>query len=175
MPPPQQQHHYLINNHIIKQSSNYKNSTLWCYSALPMTMTNVSTVYAINLSPQRTSLKQSAPSNNAASTAAASLFDSQSHNKAERQFKIQRSGSYDDPPADNNCCYITIANNLQQQSSSTWSTEPPKDAAASTAPSLMLHHRRTAEPQRSIFSTTLRLPMQTMLSYFTITNATYHH
>jgi len=45
-------------------------------SAPPMAMTNVSTVHAINLSPQQTSLKQSAPSNNAASTAAAaSLFD----------------------------------------------------------------------------------------------------
>src|SRR6056300_1693334 len=75
MPPPQQQRHYLISNHIIKQGGNYKNSTLRCYSALPMPMTNVSTVHAINLSPQQTSLQRLAPSNNAASTAAASLFD----------------------------------------------------------------------------------------------------
>src|SRR5210317_1021670 len=49
--------------------------TIQRYNSAPlMTMTNVSTVHVINLSPQRTSLQRSAPSNNAASTAAASLF-----------------------------------------------------------------------------------------------------
>ena len=71
---------------------------------------------------------------------------------------------YDDPPADNNYCYITMANNLQRWSSSTWSTEASEEPAASIAPSVFEQHRRTTEPQRSIFSTTNRPPMQ-MICY----------